>query len=602
VPPAERTPIRVLDQALTDQIAAGEVVERPASVVKELVENSLDAGAGRVDVAVERGGVARILVQDDGTGIPADEMRLAVTRHATSKLSSLAGLLDVRTFGFRGEALPSIASVAELSLISRPPEAEEAWSIMVRAGEIVSEGPAALAHGTRVEVRGLFANIPARLKFLKTEATETARCQEAVFRQALARLDAAFSLNVNGREAFRLPAGQDLRSRLAVFWPPAIVEGLSAFEQSSGGVGVRGLAGSPATAQARADRILFFVNGRPVQDRLLLSAVREAYRGRLLARETPQAVVFLTLPPRAVDVNVHPAKLEVRFAEERRVFAAVRQAVLTAIAGFGLAEYPGAGEPAREPALAAQPAPRPKFASLAAFRAEIERPGPREVPLPVAPRRPDGPGEPGPRFDSPEPAAPVERPRPIEAARPAGLAEAGLTYLGQVADAYLVLRTADGSLALLDQHAAHERVLFDALKRAQPESQALALPLDLSLHASEAKRLQEIFGELADLGFALSTAGPRRLQVLAVPACLPAGEARDFLRAVLSGQARAFDDFFALLSCKAAVKAGQPLAPDEALHLIEAWLASADKDYCPHGRPAVIRLAAAELSRLFKRR
>lgn len=598
MPIPERAPIRVLPQALTDQIAAGEVVERPSSVVKELVENSLDAQARRVDVAIERGGVSLILVQDDGVGIPGREIRLAVTRHATSKLSSLEDLARIRTLGFRGEALPSIASVATLTLASKTPDAPEAWTIRVREGSVESEGPAALACGTRVEVRGLFANIPARLKFLKTEATEANRCQEALLRQALSRLDAAFSLSVNGREAFRLPANQDLAARLAAFWPPAIVEGLTPFEHRFGGIRVHGLAGSPATAQARADRILLFVNGRPVQDRLLLSAVREAYRGRLLARETPQAVVFLTLPPHEVDVNVHPAKLEVRFAEERSVFAAVRQALLTAISGFGFTGYETAGAPAREPMPASAPASAPpRFASLAEFRAETLRGEPREVDLPLAPgRSPDRQAQPAQRAGSPEP-----RPSPA-VERPAGLPGAGIAYLGQVADAYLVLRTADGVLAVLDQHAAHERVLFESLRRAAPESQALALPLELPLHPVEARRLQEVFGELSGLGFRLATAGPDRLEVSAIPACLPAGEAKDFLRAVLSGQAKAFDDFFALLACKAAVKAGQTLAPDEALHLIEAWLESPDKDYCPHGRPAVIRWGAAELEKLFKRR
>ncbi|WP_415520125.1 MAG: DNA mismatch repair endonuclease MutL [Desulfovibrio aminophilus] len=593
-----RRPIVLLPEALRNQIAAGEVVERPSSVVKELAENSLDAGARRVDVELSRGGLALIAVQDDGGGVPPGELALAVTRHATSKIASTADLWRIATFGFRGEALPSIASVSLLRMTSRFPGESEARYVEVENGRLRDEGPAALAAGTRVEVRGLFQSVPARLKFLRSEATEARRCQDILMRMSLARPDAAFSLTLDGRESFRLPPGQDLAARLARFWPPAVCQGLRPFDFGIDGARARGLAGDPATAQGRGDRILCFVNGRAVQDRLLTRAARNAYQGRLLTSEFPQLALFLELPPDEVDVNVHPAKLEVRFRDEGAIFSLVRRALLQALevmtpsAFFEVPPSSGERESVAAPSQRALPVEPPKFGSYREFRSSYGE-------APAAPfssvsggddRRPGDPPPPRPQ----PPSAPTA---------PVSLGDSGLAYLGQVADTYLVLRTPDG-LALLDQHAAHERVLFENMRsgRTRGESQPLAVGLELDLHPSEAELLEEIGADLRRLGFGFREAGAGRLALTAVPPGLDAGKAMEYFRAAVSGQSRNLAGLWTMLSCRSAIKAGDVLARDEALALLSAWLDCPERDYCPHGRPALVAFNEADLEKLFKRK
>ncbi|MEZ7198494.1 DNA mismatch repair endonuclease MutL [Pseudodesulfovibrio karagichevae] len=614
--------IRVLPPGLKNQIAAGEVVERPASVVKELVENGLDAGATRVDVTVEQGGRSLLVVQDNGTGIPADQLELAVTRHATSKIRDFHDLSSIGSFGFRGEALPSIASVSRFTMTSRAQGADEAAFIEVRAGEVASKGPAALASGTRVEVRDLFAATPARLKFLKTESTENRRCQDVLMRVSLAHLSTGFSLTVGGRELFRLPPDQTLADRLAAFWPPSVCQGLAPFDCGRDGYRAHGVAGSPNTAQGRGDRILLYVNGRPVQDKLMLSAVRQAYKGMLLSREYPQMVLFLDLPRDEVDVNVHPAKLEVRFIDERRVFSAIRSGVLQALSDpdgviqTGCAapdpdRHPApsafAGSPAyRESASAGSSEPsrsahRPaafqdaKFSTYRAFTEDRARALDLPVPPPVSR---DGGGVPG------GPAAPslAREPGP-DALRPASLSGSGYTYLGQIADTYLVLRRG-ADLELVDQHAAHERVLLAAMReqRKKGDSQPLALALELPLHPSEAEVLADLREDLRAMGFVIELDGPAKALVRGIPPTLETGEAREYLKDALAEKARGLDDLWTMMACKTAIKANQPLAVDEALALLETWLATPEREFCPHGRPVVLRWTPSDLEKLFKRK
>ncbi len=576
--------IRVLPPALQNQIAAGEVVERPASVVKELLENSLDAGASRIRIAIEAGGRSRILIQDDGVGMAPQELPLAVTRHATSKIASADDLSRITSLGFRGEALPSIGAVARLSITSIQPGSVEAARILVEFGEILEQQPAALPRGTHVEVRDLFANIPARLKFLKTMATESKRCREVVERLALAHLDKDLELEIGGRPSLRFLSGQSLSERLKVLWPERIVASLLPVRHASGGAQVTGLAGSPDQAQGRPDRIFFYVNQRPVKDPVLLKALREAYKGRLLSRESPQAVLFLTLPLQEVDVNVHPAKTEVRFRDKSMVFSLVRSAIRLALdqalgqGGTLRTDSPADADRNRE-------GPPPKLLSYATFLEETK---------------------PGLREDYPQqrnlPPVRPDRGAPRPAANLPGREE--LHYLGQIDDTYLVCRQGTGDLVLVDQHAAHERVLFAAYKRGGENDQAqlLALPMELSLHPAEQTRLQSLSQTLRGLGFSFELPKPGLMVVRTIPSILSSGQARAFLQEALSGPAEDLDDLWTMMACRTAIKAGDRLSTDEAVALLEAWQSTRDSHHCPHGRPVAVRFSPPDLERLFKRR
>jgi len=694
---------------LQNQIAAGEVVERPSSVVKELVENSLDAGAVRVQVGLEGAGLGLIFVQDDGRGMDPAEMRLSLTRHATSKIAAVEDLESIATFGFRGEALPSIASVSRLRITSKSQDSPDAHFLDVEFGRESGEGPAALSQGTRIEVRELFGNVPARLKFMKSQATEVRRCQEAIERMALARLEAGFKFSVGERVALRFVPGQTLQARLSAVWPPAVVQGLTPVEGDMHGMRVSGFAGLPHVGQARPDRMLFYVNNRPVQDRVLLRAVREAYKGRMLSREYPVCALFLTTGPGDVDVNVHPAKTEVRFRDEGLLFTLVRTTVARALDlsapsaamghGQGRTASPSSGagegpkyatyrdyltEVGREGGAAggsgadAEPGGRPgspisssgtpgvrssdpswrRGSGQAESSAGAEEPdggsadaGHRDTPEGGALPGPGGlsranagrylssrPGMEG--FDPNDtpaylrrsgagfagsqetqevrpvtrhheppavrevPQRPYGEERPVAGSSRRAATADGVEYLGQVAGTYLVLRLPGEGLALLDQHAAHERVLFEGMRSSHSRgaSQPLAIPFEMSLHPAEQKKLTAIWADLAALGFSIETVRPGVAAVKGVPPLLTTGQAKEFLREAVSGQARSMEDLWAVMSCKGAIKAGDRLADDEALSLVEAWSAVRDRDFCPHGRPVVVSWDKKELEKMFKRR
>ena len=632
--------IQVLPSELCNQIAAGEVVERPASVVKELVENSLDAWATRVDVRLGNGGQGLIRVQDNGSGVLPDELSLAVLRHATSKLRKVTDLDSIHSYGFRGEALPSIASVSDFSMASavRGENGSVVSSVIrVSFGERSGVEPSSLHQGTMVEVRDLFSNVPARLKFLKSPATEVKRCLEWLERQALARTDVAFSLMSDGRTLLQCLPGETLAARLARMWPPQVVEALAPFDAERCGVRVHGLAARPDVSQPHGSRILIFVNGRSVTDKRVYGAVRQAYEGRITSRDYPQAVVFVELDPAEVDVNVHPAKSEVRFRDESAVYAAVLTAVRSSLqtpsgeldAGCGVKD--GASPEAAPPSAGKKEEASPVLAESRpmGFWGAADSPLRRPLPSERAPEGggewtvarpsavPDSRGFPGaaqpapsgedaPSFreeekTEPRPTPPVPENLLREVPEPAP--SRGLEYLGQVAGTYLVFRDASDALVILDQHAVHERILFSRFseKGWHGASQGLALPLVLELHPAEAGRWRDVKEMLEGLGYRGTLSGGT-LTVDGIPALLDRAGAQDFLRECLAGLKDDFRARFATMACRSAIKGGQRLTRDEAMNLVSQWLATPDRDYCPHGRPTVLRRDAAALEKLFKRR
>lgn len=629
--------IQVLPSELCNQIAAGEVVERPASVVKELVENSLDAWATRVDVQLENGGQGLIRVQDNGSGVLPDELSLAVLRHATSKIRKVTDLDSIHSYGFRGEALPSIASVSDFSMASAVRgENGSVVSSVIRVSFGARSGvePSSLHQGTVVEVRDLFSNVPARLKFLKSPATEVKRCLEWLERQALARTDVAFSLMSDGRTLLQCLPGETLAARLARMWPPQVVEALAPFDAERSGVRVHGLAARPDVSQPHGSRILIFVNGRSVTDKRVYGAVRQAYEGRITSRDYPQAVVFVELDPAEVDVNVHPAKSEVRFRDESAVYAAVLTAVRSSLqtpsgeldAGCGVKD--GASPEVTPPSAGKKEEASPVLAESrpmgfwGAADSPLRRPLPAEKesegdgewtvarPHPVPDSRgmtqPAPSGEDAPSFreeekTEPRPTPPVPENLLREVPEPAP--SRGLEYLGQVAGTYLVFRDASDALVILDQHAVHERILFSRFseKGWHGASQGLALPLVLELHPAEAGRWRDVKEMLEGLGYRGTLCGGT-LTVDGIPALLDRAGAQDFLRECLAGLKDDFRARFATMACRSAIKGGQRLTRDEAMNLVSQWLATPDRDYCPHGRPTVLRRDAAALEKLFKRR
>lgn len=633
----DRSPVRLLDLTLRNQIAAGEVVERPASVVKELVENSLDAGAGQIEVCLENGGMTLIRVRDNGRGIPHDELELAVTRHATSKIAVMADLWRIHSFGFRGEALPSIASVSKFRMDSLCRELEsEASFIRLDYGQKVGFGPSALPQGTLVEARDLFASLPARLKFLKSPSAELKRAQETLMRLALARCDVGFVFSAGTREVFRMSAGQSLISRLGELWPRTLTETMRPFALENGEFSAHGLAALPGQAQSRPDHILVYVNGRTVSDKVLSGAVREAYKGRLLSKEYPRVVLFVDVPSTELDVNVHPAKTEVRFRDEHAVFSLVLRALNTL-----LNEHQPLPETLDQKQERSHEEPVNPFGFWG--EADTSR---------ILPRKPDPeisqheqleipPEHSAPSAKNPVPTSLAETQRHEanmshtelvvrevahlpESEPPCSKQQDNLVpqylqggrvqigpyiYLGQIATTYLILCDATAPadrLILLDQHAAHERVLFSRFesKGFSGSAMQMVLPLEIVLHRTELERLAEIREELQNLGFAF-TVQKTVLRVNAIPPLLERSEAEEILREALDGrkdQHGGIENLWASMSCKAAIKAGDPLAPDEAASLISQWLLTPKRDFCPHGRPCVLTWTNEDLATLFRRK
>jgi DNA mismatch repair protein MutL len=548
-------PIRPLPSEVADAIAAGEVVERPAAVVKELVENSLDAGALRIAIEVRGAGRSLVRVADDGVGVPARELRLALTRHATSKVTGISDLDRIQTLGFRGEALASIAAVADVEMRSG------GGRIRAVAAEVVEEGSAPAVTGTVVEVRDLFANTPARLKFLKADATETAGALRAVQSYALIHAGVRFELTVDGRRVLMTPGdGDRLAALAAIHGSQTADEMLDA--RYDGPPSVEGLVSQPRLSRGTRDGVLIAVNHRPVVSRALGFALEDSYRGALERGRYPIAVLDIGLDPQLVDVNVHPAKREVRFRDEGAVFVALQKAVRAALTG---------ADPYRlAPATAARswtsaPSARPLAADAQAALAVVEAP-----------------------------AAAVAAP---------------LRALGQVQDGYIVAEAPEG-LLLVDQHAAHERVLYNRflgrLAGGATLSQPLLLPQVMELSPDQVAALESHRDQLARLGFAVDDFGHRTARLLAAPAEIPAGRAAAALEKALDAMDarspdRGLEAAAASIACHAAVRFGDVLDGTSQRRLLDELAAATDSLTCPHGRPTRLVLDWPDLRRRFGR-
>lgn len=629
--------IRRLPETTANRIAAGEVVERPAAAVKELVENALDAGATRIQVTLEESGIGRILVEDDGCGMDAADLALAVERHATSKLPEEAALFRIATLGFRGEALPSIGAVARLAITSRLRGAAEAHRITVEAGRKSEVRPAAGPPGTRVEVRDLFFATPARRKFLRAPRTEAEHAVEAVRRLALAWPDVAFRVVSDGREALALAPAADrvarLRDLLGAEFAAAAVPVRGAWMDLT----LDGLAALPGYTRATAAEQHLVVNRRPVRDPLLRMALRVAYRGLIAAGRHPVAALFLDIPPEAVDVNVHPMKTELRFREADRVrgalIASLRRAleVGAGAAVAGAAIPPAAGTAADSGAEAvALGTGVPGFA-LATPAPPAGAGGFAEAPpLPLGFGATVAAWAGGGRRDPPNTApqdvpAPPTAPATASPADPATAAADALPPLGrplaQILETYILAEAPDGALILVDQHAAHERLTHEAL-RAQllgsgaVRSQPLLLPAVVSLPPADAARLLAEAETLARLGLEIEAFGPGAVLVRALPALLGTPDPAPLLRdladefaesgTAASSEAPALearlDAAIARLACHGSVRAGRRLTVEEMAALLRAMEATPRAATCSHGRPTVLRLGRGELERLFGRR
>ena len=609
-PASPRRPIRELPDELISQIAAGEVVERPSSVVRELVDNALDAGAKQIQVRLLAGGVRLISVEDDGGGIPKEELPVALRRHATSKIQNLHELESVSTMGFRGEALAAIASVSDMSLLSRPPGQDMAMSLEARSGEL---RPVARAPGTTVEVRELFFSTPARRKFLKTDATELAHCMEAVRRHALARPDVSFAIWHEGKlvAQWRSQTGENaLDRRLADVLGEDFLTESVAVQYALGSLTVRGRAGLPDAARSRADQQFAYVNGRFVRDKVVMHAARSAYEDVLHGQRQPVYALYIEIDPMRVDVNVHPTKIEVRFRDSREIHQAVRHAVEQALAA------PRAGVLSGERAQALDalknfgdtvptttPTPARGMPNWQQERMPLEGQRVREL------------GS----LWQPSPAAPTLAPEVREAA-PSTMPAAWATQdwplgkaLAQLHGIYILAENAQG-LILVDMHAAHERIVYERLKQqwgqAGLASQPLLLPVSFAATPEEIATAQAYEPSLQALGIELSPLTAKTLAVRAVPASLVDGHAVELARSVLAELAqhdastviqRAQDELLATMACHGAVRANRKLTLDEMNGLLRQMEATERSDQCNHGRPTWRALSMKELDALFLR-
>ena len=598
--------IRRLPNSLINRIAAGEVVERPASALKELVENAIDAGASQIKIRLEEGGLDLVQVSDNGSGMDRDDIALALERHATSKLPDEAIEL-VTTMGFRGEALPSIASVARLTIESRMAGAD-GWSRVIDHGELVREGPTAIPPGTKVRVEQLFAKVPARRKFLRTARSEYAACTDIVRRLAMARPDIGFTLEHQGRKAIAVQAGETGPERVAALTSRDLRANSVGVDLQREEIRLTGVAGLPTYNRGVADHQFLFVNGRPVKDRLLVGAVRGAYAEMLARDRHPVVALFIDMPPELVDVNVHPAKTEVRFREPAMIRGMIVSGLRKALdeGGFRAVQRPAESALGRWQSEPVAPDPQSSIFTSQGRATVAQQPYPSAV-------RDDRSAFAG--LDPHDDLAPLmgraeEAAGPVpEASRyPLGIAR------GQVAKTYIVAEAADG-LVIVDQHAAHERLVLERMRKAVEggtvASQALLMAEVVELDENACDRLESRVAELSDFGLELERFGPTAMLVRATPAMLGSGDVRELVTD-LADELGAYDQALSLkervdhvastMACHGSVRAGRVLSVAEMNALLREMEVTPHSGQCNHGRPTWVKLALDDVEKLFGRK
>ncbi|MFA5517274.1 MAG: DNA mismatch repair endonuclease MutL [Desulfuromonadales bacterium] len=592
--------IRILPEEICNKIAAGEVVERPSSVVKELLENSLDAGAGEVRVDIRAGGRRLIRIVDDGEGMSRDDLFLALERHATSKLSSDEDLFRLRTLGFRGEALPSIASVSRLTLRSCPANSLEGFEIQSEGGVVKHAGVTGMARGTCIEASDLFFNTPARRKFLRRDETEFGHIADVVTKLALAHPEVHFRLEHNGKTIFDAFRQGTLAARVADLLGRPLLRDLLPLDISDGGLRLHGMISTPETNRSGTGAIYTFINGRYIRDRVVQHALLDGYRSVLEKGRYPVAILFLEMPPEEVDVNVHPTKHEVRFREQGRVHSFLSGAVRQCLKPVAWLEeaHPVAPEPTTAPPAPQSTAPIMPASAVNPYRHGVQEAMEsygRRMPTVAAPAS----------FFSPHKATPAEAENSGFFGR--------LTLLGQYRRSYLLCQDGD-DLVLIDQHAAHERIGFERLKKEYRdgvlERQALLFPAVIEFDYRESALLKENLAELARLGFELEPFGGRSLALKTIPRLLGEIDSERLLREVAeelaavgksSAVESAIEKVLAVIACHGAIRANRSLSPPEISSLLDALDQVDFKISCPHGRPVMKRLSIGEIERMFRR-
>ena len=575
-----------LPDEVANRIAAGEVVERPASVVKELIENSLDANATYIEIFLNTGGKNLIIVNDNGEGMNEEDVLLSLQRHATSKLRSADELDSIATLGFRGEALPSIASVSMLEMVSRQRNADAGFRVLIDHNEIIEQGSVSAQAGTTVSVKNLFEKVPARRRFLKSDSSELSACVETITRLALSHPDDSFRVEADGREMMYLTACSGYRERIEQIFGAELAEQLDEIHYEAGDYSAFGYVGNRTIHRGRATDEYFFLNSRPIKSGLVAGALHRAFSGVLPPRRYPVAFLFIEAPPELVDVNVHPAKLEVRFRREEAVFGAIYKAVMQAIG---------------------------------------EKPSPSAMPITLTTQQYVQQS----RLDFPEPA----RPSPGKKIRPPtqmereivealDTIEKGVSDNDEVKDAqaqflqihqsYIVLQTRDG-MFILDQHAAHERVLYErvmlSVESEGMSGQRLLFPVDVKLAPQWITILAQLLEKFSAIGFEIEIADSDKAMIMSVPSFLRTGDYAAVFKEILGEVAEYYFDspnvmknFSATIACHSAIKAGQALTQDEMSALFDSLFACDDPFHCPHGRPTIIKFTLSDFEKMFGRK